>query len=174
VLVTQSVDWLCQRGHLALPDEASAARAALEEIYLALDGDLNDLAAGKLTRLQGDFIHEPTGTLIEVDESQHFTTARLLTLELYPENAPLGFDLVSYKRLCQRWRTQSDGYYRTKAARGFGIGGRQKQRAYYDALRDLSAPAMGRPPLVRIEAAVRDGRSAYRRHRETLLAALGA
>jgi xanthine dehydrogenase molybdopterin-binding subunit B len=67
---------------------------------------------------------------------------------------------------------RSDGYYRTKAARGFGIGGRQKQRAYYDALRDLAAPAMGRPPLIRIDAAERDPTDAYRRHRKLLLRAL--
>lgn len=47
-----------------------------------------------------------------------------------------------------------------------------KGSAYYDALRDLAAPAMGRPPLIRIEAAEREPADAYRRHREGLLAAL--
>lgn len=172
VLMGQSVDWLCQRGHLALPDQAGSARAALERIYLALGGDLDTLAAGKPTKLPGDFIHEPSGTLIEVDESQHFTSFRLSTLDLYPDDAPLGFDLFAYKHLCRTWRQKSDGYYRTKAARGFGVGGRQRQRAYYDALRDLAAPAMGRPPLIRIEAAERDPADAYRRHRDMLLEAL--
>jgi len=174
VLGKQSVDWLTQRGHLGVPDEAGAARAALERIYLALGGDLDELATGKVTKLPGDFVHEPTGTLIEVDESQHFTTFRLMTLDLYPEDARLGFDLATYKRLCKTWREKSDGYYRTKAARGFGVGGRQKQRAYYDALRDLATPAVGRPPLIRIEAAARDGRAAYARNRDRLLEALDA
>jgi hypothetical protein len=49
------------------------------------------------------------------------------------------------------------------------VGGRQKQRAYYDALRDLATPAMGRPPLIRIEATERDGRAAYHRNRDRLL-----
>lgn len=49
--------------------------------------------AGKMTPLRGDFIHEPTETLIEVDESQHFTSFRLVTLDLYPEDWPLGYDL---------------------------------------------------------------------------------
>lgn len=140
--------------------------------YLALGGDLATLANGKTTRLTGDFIHEPSGTLIEVDESQHFTSFRLATLELYPPGAQLGFDLDSYKQLCRAWHQKSDGYFRTKAARGFGVGGRQKQRAYYDALRDLATPAMGRPPLIRIEAADRDPADAYRRHRELLVEAL--
>jgi hypothetical protein len=174
-LVPQSVDWLNQRGHLGLPDddERRPVREALQRIYLALGGDLDVLDAGRTSALPGDFVYEPTGTLIEVDESQHFTSFRLATLELYPDNAALGFDLPTYKQLCRRWQQRSDRYYRTKAARGFGVGGRQKQRAYYDALRDLATPAMGRPPLIRIEAAERDPADAYRRHRNELLAALG-
>jgi len=164
----QSVSWICQQGHLALPDEAWETRRALESIYVALGGDLANLAAGRATRLTGDFVHEPSGTLIEVDESQHFTSFRLLTLDLYPVDAPLGFELDAYKRHCRTWARQSDGYFRTKAARGFGVGGRQRQRAYYDALRDLAAPAMGRPPTIRVEAADRDGRSAYQRVRDRL------
>jgi hypothetical protein len=174
-LMPQSVYWLNQRGHLGLPDdnERRPARKALERIYVALGGDLEVLDVGRMTALPGDFIHEPTGTLIEVDESQHFTSFRLATLDLYPDDVALGFDLATYKQLCKKWQKRSDGYYRTKAARGFGVGGRQKQRAYYDALRDIAAPAMGRPPLVRIEAAERDPADAYRRHRDDLLAALG-
>jgi hypothetical protein len=173
-LVPQSVDWLNQRGHLGLPDddERRPAREALERIYLALGGDLEVLDGGRLTALPGDFIHERTGTLIEVDESQHFTSFRLATLDLYPGDVALGYDLATYKQLCKKWQNRSDGYYRTKAARGFGVGGRQKQRAYYDALRDLATPAMGRPALIRIEAAERDPADAYRRHRAELRAAL--
>ncbi|MGI8660291.1 MAG: hypothetical protein ACR2LH_04540 [Thermoleophilaceae bacterium] len=169
VLTGQSVDWLCQRGHIALPDEAGLARDALERIYIALGGDLDTLAARNLTMLSGDFLHEPTGTLVEVGESQHFTSVRLTTLDLYPGDAQLGYDLATYMQLCRAWQKKSDGYYRAKPARGFGVGGRQKQRAYYDALRDLATPAMGRPPLIRIEATERDGRAAYQRSRDRLL-----
>jgi hypothetical protein len=174
VLVRQSMSWLNERGHLGLPDddERRATRQALEHIYLALGGDLATLDAGRSKALPGDFVHEATGTLVEVDESQHFTSFRLQTLELYPVGVPLGFDPAAYRRLCETWRERSDGYYRTKAARGFGVGGRQRQRAYYDALRDLATPAMGRPSLIRIEAADREPADAYRRHRDTLRAAL--
>lgn len=174
-LVPQSVYWLNQRGHLGLPDDdvRRPVREALERIYLALGGDLEVLDGGRVTTLPGDFIHEPTGTLLEVDESQHFTSFRLATLDLYPDYVGLGFDVVAYRQLCKKWQKRSDGYYRTKAARGFGVGGRQKQRAYYDALRDFATPAMGRPPLIRIEAAERDPADAYRRHRDELLAVLG-
>ncbi len=174
-LVQQSVDWLNQRGHLGIPDGETQRRtiAALEGIYLALGGDLATLATARTTPLRGDFVHPATGTLIEVDESQHFTSFRLQTLEMYPPDAALGFDIERYKQLCRVWQKRSDAYYRTKAARGFGPGGRQRQRAYYDALRDLATPAMGRPPLVRIAAADRDPEVAYRDHRTTLLGALG-
>lgn len=81
-LVPQSVDCLYQRGHLGLPDDEARrpVRDALGRIYLALGGDLEMLGAGRMTALPGDFLHEPTGTLIEVDESQHFTSFRLSTL----------------------------------------------------------------------------------------------
>lgn len=180
-MVAQSVSWLNQRRHLGLPQpgesghssSVDAAREVLERIYVALGGDLDTLAGGRPTRLPGDFIHESTGTLIEVDESQHFTSMRRASLDLYPQEVALGFDLEQYKGLCDRWQAKSDGYYRTEPARCFGIGGRQKQRAYYDALRDLATPAMGRPPLIRVEAAERDPADAHRRHRGSLLTALG-
>jgi hypothetical protein len=172
VLAPQSFPWLCQRGHLALPDTAAAAATLLGKIYASLGGDLEALAGGRQTRLSGDFVHPPTGTLIEVDESQHFTSARLTSLEAYPDDLPLGFDLNDYRELCRRWRLESDGYYRTKQARGFTRSGRQKQRAYYDSLRDIATSAMGHPPLVRIDAPARDGRAAYALHRERLVTLL--
>ena len=55
---------------------------------------------------------------------------------------------------------------------GFGIGGRQKQRAYNDALRDLTIPAMGHPPLIRVPILDGNGSATYVRYRETLLLAL--
>jgi hypothetical protein len=160
-LSPQSFPWLCQQGHLALPPSASEARDAVERIYVALGGDPHALVTARRTRLTGDFLHKPTQTLLEIDESQHFTSARLTSLDLYPDGAQLGFDIEHYKALCRRWRGESDGYYRTKSARGFGVAGRQRQRAYYDALRDLSAPAMGLPPVIRVDAPHRDGRAAY-------------
>jgi hypothetical protein len=103
--------------------------------------------------------------MIEVDESQHFTSYRLRTLDLYPEGIPLGFDLEEYRELCRTWAPRSDRYRRSKAAVGFGEGGRQRQRAYHDALRDLVTPAMGRPPVIRVPAPDRDGAAAYDRVR---------
>lgn len=168
----QSFSWICQQGHLALPEKAGEATELLQRIYLALGGDLGVLATARKTPLPGDFVNQATGTLIEIDESQHFTSARLTALDLYPDDLALGFNLDHYRALCRRWRGESDGYYRTKAARGFGVGGRQRQRAYYDALRDVAAPAMGHPPVIRVDAPLRNGRAAYHAHRERLLGLL--
>lgn len=173
VFSKQSFSWLCQQGHLALPDEAAKARQVLEQIYLELGGDLAELAAAPPTRLPGDFLHEPTATLVEVDEEQHFTTARLRTLKHYPQHQALGFDVGDYMALCRRHQAHANRSFAHRAARGFGAGGRQHQRAYYDALRDLAAPAMGHPPLIRIEAPHDNGRAAYQKHRERLILVLG-
>jgi hypothetical protein len=174
-LSKQSFPWLCERGHTALPDEAADARATLDGIAVALGGDPTCLAAGRLAPLPGDFFHAPSRTLIELDEPQHFTSARLRTLDLYPDDAQLGFDTSHYRSLCELWRSgpEGDGYRRTKDARCFGRGGRQRQRAYYDALRDLATPGMGFPPLLRIACPDRDGRRAYTENRARIRTHLG-
>lgn len=60
----------------------------------------------------------------------------------------------------------------TKPVSGYRSPRAKRSRAYYRALRDLATPAMGRPPLIRVDAADRDPVDAYRRHRNTLTAAL--
>jgi predicted Rdx family selenoprotein len=171
-LVDQSVAWLCYRGHWALP-AGSVARELLDRIWQALKGDSEGYGARPATPLTGDFLHEPTSTLIEYDETQHFSSARLITLRLYPPTQPLGFDRDAYIKLCQRWRRDADSKWKNKEATGFpGAHGRQRQRAYYDALRDLATPAMGGPPLVRVADPFDNGRAAWERHRDGLLALL--
>jgi hypothetical protein len=172
-LVRAKVPWLNQRGHLGLPDKALAAVPAVNAIFEALDGIEVELAAKRVTALPGDFVHIESGVFVEVDESQHFTSFRLATLDLYPEGTPLGFDLAEYKRLCREWAPRSDRYRRAKAAVGFGPRGRQRQRAYNDALRDLVTPAMGHPPVIRVAAPHRDGMAAYEAVRARLRRACG-
>ena len=64
--------------------------------------------------------------------------------------------------------------HRGLAAKGFGFGGVQRERAYHDALLDLATPAMGHPPVVRIAAVDGDGAAAYLRHRDSLARASAA
>jgi hypothetical protein len=182
VLSSGSFDWLCEQGHVGLERVAKARRdpslvgpvtAAVEQlgvIYARLKGDVSVLFASRENLLLSvDLVHEPTETLIEVDESPHFTSFRLAILELYPADANVGFDLEEHKDLCRAWCSRTDGLDRGLAAKGFGFGGLQRERAYHDALRDLATPAMGHPPLIRIAAVDGDGEAAYRRHRASLL-----
>ena len=186
VLESQAFDWLCEQGHVGLERVAKARRdpalvapvkAALEPlaaIYARLKGDVTVLhAARENLLLPVELVHEPTGTVIEVDEAAHFTSSRLAALELSPADAAVGFDVAEHEALCRDWCAQTDGLDRGLAAKGFGFGGRQRERTYHDALRDLATPAMGHPPLVRIAAVDGDGAAAYARHRAELLSLAG-
>jgi hypothetical protein len=187
VLVSKSFDWLCEQGHVglervaklcgdpALVEPVTAAVEQLGAIYARLNGDVSVLyAARENLLLPVDLVHEPTGTLIEVDEPHHFTSFRLAALELYPTDVTVGFDLDEHKELCRAWCARTDALEHGLAAKGFGFGGRQRERAYHDALRDLATPAMGHPPVVRIVAADGDGAAAYQAQRVSLLALLGS
>ena len=186
VLEPRSFDWLCEQGHIglervakarrdpALVEPVKAAVAVLSAIYARLKGDVAVLHASRENLLRPvDLVHGPSGTLVEVDEPAHFTSFRLAALELYPADAAVGFDLEEHEELCRAWCGRTDTLERGLAAKGFGLGGVQRERAYHDALRDLATPAMGHPPLVRIAAVDEDGEAAYRRHRDELLARLG-
>jgi hypothetical protein len=187
VLESRSFDWLCEQGHIGLERVAKARRdpalvipvteavRCLTTIYARLGGDLSVLSASRENLLLPvELVHAPTGTVIEVDDSRHFTSFRLAALELYPATAALGFDIDEHKELCRTWRSVTDGLERGLAAKGFGFGGVQRERAYHDALRDLATPAMGHPPLLRIAAVDGDGVAAYGHHRASLLTRLGS
>lgn len=167
-LIRARVPWINQRGHFGLPPEAAPVLNTLSRIFDALDGIEPEQASKRLTPLPGDFLHVESGTFIEVDEHQHFTTFRLETLDLYPDGAQLGFDLDEYRDLCRTWSPKADRYRPAKDAKGFGPGGRQRQRAYNDALRDLATPALGHPGVVRVASPERDGEAAYLRVRDRL------
>ena len=176
-------DWLCEQGHVGLERVAKARRdpalvapvsAALELlalIFARLRGDVSVLHAARENLLLAcQLVHKPTGTVIELDGVGHLTSARLAALELYPADAPVGFDVAAYMQLCRANCAQADGLSRGLPAKAFGFGGVLRERAYHDALRDLATPAMGHPPVIRIVAADGDGAAAYRRHRAALLA----
>ncbi|MDO5626931.1 MAG: hypothetical protein Q4G43_01295 [Mobilicoccus sp.] len=162
------VPWINQRGHFDLPSGYGDVASTLAEIFVALGGEKEAQAAKRTTPLIGDFADVQTGTLIEIDESQHFTSFRATSLELYPAETPLGFDRDHYLALCQELAPRSDRYRASKAAVGFGPGGRQRQRAYHDALRDLAAPDGGLPPVIRVAILDGDGEKAYRKERDRI------
>lgn len=167
ILARAREPWLTQQGHLGLPETAVEARRVLSFIFLVLGGRTEQLASRRPTALLGDYEHPPTGTLIEVDTWQHFTTFRLISLNLYPPNIEVGFDVDEYRALCRACAPRSDHLGRSPVV-GFGDAGLQRQRAYYDALRDLSAAVMGRPPVIRAIAVEGDGEAAYKRVRDQM------
>lgn len=149
------VPWLSGRGHL---DPVVAARApvhvieALSRIHTDLGGDSHALTTKRAGNPPTpDLVHTPTGTIIEIDEVQHFTTARLKTFDYYPATVELGFDLDHYRSLVRTWLCEGDKAYAHRIAADFpNPGGRQAQRAYNDALRDLLAPTFTGHPVIRI------------------------
>jgi hypothetical protein len=182
----RTFDWLSEQGHVglervakarrdpALVDPVKSAIAVLTAIYARLGGDPTVLhAARENLLLPLELYHEPTGTVVAVDGSPHFTSFRLAALELYPDDARVAFDLDEHRELCRTWAPRTDDLDRGLAAKGFGFGGVQRERAYHDSLRDLATLAMGHPPLVRLAAVDGDGAGAYSRHREELGVLLG-
>jgi hypothetical protein len=178
MLAPGTFGWLNEQGHVGLEHAAKARRDpaivapvvaavdTLAAIYARLQGDVSVLHASRENLLLPvDLVHAPSRTLIAVDGPEHLTSSRLLTLDLYPDEAHLGFELDHYRELCRQWAASGDGLSRGMPAKGFGFGGVQRERAYHDALLDLATPAMGHPPLVRIAAPDGDGAGAYRRHR---------
>jgi hypothetical protein len=134
---------LTDAGHLALPD-ASPSRTSLSRIFEFLGGDEKDLAAGAHASLRHDWVAEDARLIVEVDESQHFMSDRLLTLRNYPPDADVCFSVVEYISPCEALAGGSDAYRIAKPTRAFRRqGGRRAQRAYFDAVCDLAAPHFG-------------------------------
>lgn len=78
-----------------------------------------------------DLVHVPSGCIVEVDEVQHFTTARRDALALYPPGVGLGFDLAEYRQLIDTWHPKADRAYAHRMSADFPFaGGRRDQRAY--------------------------------------------
>ena len=100
-----------------------------------------------------DLVHAPTGTLIEVDGPEHFTSLTAHGARAVPGRRGRSASTATRTRdLCREWAPRTDRLARGLPAKGFGFGGVARERAYRDALRDLATPAMGHPPLVRIAA----------------------
>src|SRR4051812_17328632 len=81
------LDWLTPRGHRASPVERGTPAhvvAALADIFARLGGDERALVAKKGGTCRPDFVLHERRLIIEVDEIQHFTSARLATFDLYP------------------------------------------------------------------------------------------
>lgn len=146
--------WLTNRGHLepALHDRLPPdVLTALDSIFRQLGGDAAALRAKNPRPLEPDLVHTGTGLLIEVDEIQHFTTAREATINQYPQDLVVGFDPKMLVRAVRTHGRTADRAFRHKVVTEFpGEGGRNRQRAYFDAVRDLIVPAITGMPVLRV------------------------
>ncbi|MFS0912344.1 hypothetical protein AB3M89_11160 [Microbacterium sp. 179-I 3D2 NHS] len=150
------VDWLNTHGHFALPAAAASALPALQRAFDALGGDEVEQRSKRLGTLPSDLVHLESKTMVEVDELQHFTSFRLLTLNELPTETS-----DEYRALCAIWSPKADRYRASKTAKGFpGPHGRARQRAYNDLLRDLVAPLLGYQ-VIRLPAPLLSGPEAY-------------
>jgi hypothetical protein len=86
------------------------------------------------------FISDPP-FIVEFDESQHFSHARLVTLDNYPDEIKVGFPLARWQELCRDIDAEDDQPF-----------DRDERRAWYDTLRDLLALVHGFKPTVRLYA----------------------
>jgi hypothetical protein len=149
-----SQPWLTVRGHLE-PAVQQAAPAgildALDELHHALGGDRRALARKRTGVLKPDLVVAATGQLIEVDEVEHFTSARLATLAKYPTSLAWGFSIDHYRTLIDTWKVKANSVFTKRWCPDFDfVGGRRAQRAYYDALKDWLAPTFTGYPVIRL------------------------
>ena len=157
-----SKPWLSGLGHLdpAVEEASPEILDHLAAAYSSLGGS-PDVSMRRRKPLMVDFTLGDD-IIVELDEFQHFTSARLHTLDFY-EDVSHGLDLNAYRGHCRRNLARADKYRTAKTASGFEFpGGRRAQRAYLDMVRDLLGPAYGETviripaPHGLVEVAVRD------------------
>lgn len=165
--------WLNSAGPYGLGVSASSVLDPVTSIAVALKGDLEAMKAVlRPAKLPVDLIHEDSGIVFEVDEIQHFTSHRLSTFDHYPDDVRVSFDIEEYRRLCTQYSPRADRAF-LRDTFNFGLKGRGRQRAFYDALKDLTIPAAGLPPVIRIPVPDRDVEAAWKRSRDRVFAAVG-
>lgn len=168
-------EWIGTKGPYGLSGKTAIVYESVMSVAIALGADLDAMRLAKrIVRPRADLMHKESGVIIEVDEIQHFTSHRLLSFESYPDDAPLGFDLEDYRELCAQHHVKADKAWGTKKTATFGPRSRGRQRAFYDALKDLSLPAAGLPPVVRIAVPDRDYVWAWNQAKNRVFAAVAA
>ncbi len=123
-----------------LNDQEQPVYSALQEIMSWLEafrGHRNFVKIKKIPRC--DLYVTDPGFVVELDESQHFSKARMVSLSHYPRNLPFGFKIDEWIDLCNKIKAvDNDPPYR------------DEQRAWYDTLRDFLPFMVGLKPTVRI------------------------
>lgn len=130
---------------LKLPSKAadlptSQFQEALASIYAALQKSRGHADFVGVPQMPAVDIFLPEQKMIvEIDESQHFTAQRDLTLSLYPEQLRLSFPRERWRQLCQALNRRDNDPI-----------DRDETRAWYDTLRDFAPQFLGLKPTVRL------------------------
>ena len=142
---------------LLRPGRAEAVRwwPLLCQVYGELTGlELLDVAPPRERRRVDVVLRYPDGAqqVLEVDESQHFTGPRAVTLTAYPDQVALGFphDLWLTRARERTGREPGGGFGRPCPPLFPEPGGRHSQRAFRDMLADLLPLEHGWLPTIRI------------------------
>ncbi len=124
----------------------------IDKIFKSLNGDINANQMKRSVSLDCDaYFGGKYNFIFEFDEFQHFSSSRQKTIENYPPDLKVNFDLVNWKKLCQIHKGKADNYRKTKTTTDFNfVGGRTAQRAYLDCFRDLLPEIQGLNPTLRI------------------------
>ena len=111
----------------------------LSEIYgrLCSYRGYNDFVKIKKIR-PCDFYVMSENRIIELDEGQHFTKARSISLQCY-EKIDLGFDIKRWISLCDNLNRHDNNPEN-----------RDEQRAWYDSLRDYASLITNGKPTIRV------------------------
>jgi hypothetical protein len=122
----------------------------IDRIFKMLGGDPDSSKRSRLLKCDA-YLAAPLNCFFEFDEYQHFSTARLKALELYPHDLELGFSVQEYKNYCLKHRDRADKYRHKLRKADFNFeGGRTAQRAYLDCFHDILPLLHGLNPTIRI------------------------
>lgn len=145
----KSFEWFVNK-HTS--DHFGKWHSTIDTIFRKLNGDSAANQNKRTQCLECDaYFGGEYNFIFEFDEYQHFSSARLKTLELYPPELKVNFSVDEWKSKCRMYKEQADKYRKSKTTIDFNFsGGRTAQRAYLDCFRDLLPQQHGLSPTLRI------------------------
>jgi hypothetical protein len=124
----------------------------IDHIFKTLKGNIESNQSKRLTYLECDaYFGGKYNFIFEFDEYQHFSSARLQAIDLYPKNLRTNFLFTTWEKFCGLNKEKADKYRQNKKTKDFNfVGSRTAQRAYLDCFRDLLPSNHGLNPTLRI------------------------
>jgi hypothetical protein len=126
VITERQFPWLRVPEASALPERFRG----IAKVLRAYRGKSSFIRSGY--PLSCDFVIESRKIIIEYDERQHFSQARLLSLRNYPDGVQLGYSKEDWSRQCERVQARDNDPI-----------DRDEIRAFNDSVRDIEAPLHG-------------------------------